>query len=198
MSKKLWLKDLIDKFTGIIIIIFLLPILFIIGILIKIEDGGKIFFLQKRLGKDRKIFKIYKFRTMKENAPDIRLADGSTFNSDNDPRVTKIGKFLRRTSLDELAQIINVIKGEMSIIGPRPDLPDHLKLYEGDEFKKLLVRPGITGYAQVNGRNDLPWKERFKYDIYYAENWSIMLDMKIILKTIQIILTGKGVNRENV
>lgn len=198
MSKKLWLKSLIDKFTGIIIIIFLLPILFIIGILIKIEDGGKIFFLQKRLGKDRKIFKIYKFRTMKENAPDIRLADGSTFNSDDDPRVTKIGKFLRRTSLDELAQIINVIKGEMSIIGPRPDLPDHLKLYEGDEFKKLLVRPGITGYAQVNGRNDLPWKERFKYDIYYAENWSIMLDMKIILKTIQIILTGKGVNRENV
>ncbi|MGL4863598.1 sugar transferase [Cetobacterium sp.] len=198
MSKKLWLKDLIDKFIGIIVIIFLLPILFIIGILIKIEDGGKIFFLQKRLGKDRKIFKIYKFRTMKENAPDIRLADGSTFNSDDDPRVTKIGKFLRRTSLDELAQIINVIKGEMSIIGPRPDLPDHLKLYEGDEFKKLLVRPGITGYAQVNGRNDLPWKERFKYDIYYAENWSIMLDMKIILKTIQIILTGKGVNRENV
>ncbi|MGL5625555.1 sugar transferase, partial [Cetobacterium sp.] len=160
MSKKLWLKDLIDKFIGIIVIIFLLPILFIIGILIKIEDGGKIFFLQKRLGKDRKIFKIYKFRTMKENAPDIRLADGSTFNSDDDPRVTKIGKFLRRTSLDELAQIINVIKGEMSIIGPRPDLPDHLKLYEGDEFKKLLVRPGITGYAQVNGRNDLPWKER--------------------------------------
>lgn len=194
----MWLKNLFDKIGGVILFILLIPFLLIIGILIKIEDGGKVFFLQKRLGKDKKIFEIYKFRTMKENAPDIRLADGSTFNSDADPRVTKVGKFLRRTSLDELAQIINVIKGEMSFIGPRPDLPDHLNLYEGQEFKKLLVKPGITGYAQVNGRNDLPWKERFKYDIYYAENWSILLDVKIILKTISIIFTGKGVNRENV
>ncbi|MGL5614053.1 sugar transferase [Cetobacterium sp.] len=194
----MWLKNLFDRVGGVILFILLFPLLLIIGSLIKIEDGGKIFFLQKRLGKDKKIFKIYKFRTMKENAPDIRLADGSTFNSDDDPRVTKIGKFLRRTSLDELAQIINVIKGDMSFIGPRPDLPDHLKLYEGEEFKKLLVKPGITGYAQVNGRNDLPWKERFKYDIYYAENWSILLDIKIIIKTVSIIFTGKGVNRENV
>lgn len=194
----MWLKNLFDKIGGVILFILLIPFLLIIGILIKIEDGGKVFFLQKRLGKDKKIFEIYKFRTMKENAPDIRLADGSTFNSDADPRVTKVGKFLRRTSLDELAQIINVIKGEMSFIGPRPDLPDHLNFYEGQEFKKLLVKPGITGYAQVNGRNDLPWKERFKYDIYYAENWSILLDVKIILKTISIIFTGKGVNRENV
>lgn len=194
----MWLKNLFDRVGGVILFILLFPLLLIIGSLIKIEDGGKIFFLQKRLGKDKKIFQIYKFRTMKENAPDIRLADGSTFNSDDDPRVTKIGKFLRRTSLDELAQIINVIKGEMSFIGPRPDLPDHLKLYEGEEFKKLLVKPGITGYAQVNGRNDLPWKERFKYDIYYVENWSILLDIKIIIKTVSIIFTGKGVNRENV
>lgn len=194
----MWLKNLLDKIGGVILFVLLFPFLVVIGILIKIEDGGKVFFLQDRLGKDKKIFKIYKFRTMKENAPDIRLADGSTFNSDTDSRVTKVGKFLRKTSLDELAQIINVIKGEMSFIGPRPDLPDHLKLYEGQEFKKLLVKPGITGYAQVNGRNDLPWKERFKYDIYYAENWSILLDIKIILKTIGIIFTGKGVNRENV
>lgn len=194
----MWLKILFDKIGGVILFILLSPVLLIIGLIIKLEDGGKVFFLQKRLGKDKEIFEIYKFRTMKENAPDIRLADGSTFNSDNDPRVTKIGKFLRRTSLDELAQIINIIKGEMSFIGPRPDLPDHLKLYEGEEFKKLLVKPGITGYAQVNGRNDLPWKERFKYDIYYVENWSILLDIKIILKTVSIIFTGKGVNRENV
>lgn len=194
----MWAKNLFDRIGSIILFILILPILLIIGILIKLEDGGKIFFLQKRVGKDKKIFKIYKFRTMKENAPDIRLADGSTFNSDNDPRVTKIGKFLRRTSLDELAQIINIMKGEMSFVGPRPDLPDHLKLYEGEEFKKLTVKPGITGYAQVNGRNDLPWKERFKYDIYYAENYSILLDIKIILKTICIVFTGKGVNRENV
>lgn len=194
----MWVKNLFDKVGGVILFILLLPLLLIIGLIIKAEDGGKVFFLQKRLGKNKEIFEIYKFRTMKENAPDIRLEDGSTFNSDNDPRVTKIGKFLRRTSLDELAQIVNIIKGEMSFIGPRPDLPDHLKLYEGEEFKKLLVKPGITGYAQVNGRNDLPWKARFKYDIYYAENWSILLDIKIILKTIEIIFTGKGVNRENV
>lgn len=194
----MWLKNLFDRVGGVILFIILLPILLIIASLIKNEDKGKIFFLQKRLGKDEHIFEIYKFRTMKENAPDIRLKDGSTFNSDDDPRVTKIGKFLRRTSLDELAQIINIIKGEMSFIGPRPDLPDHLKLYEGEEFKKLLVKPGITGYAQVNGRNNLPWKERFKYDIYYVENWSILLDIKIILKTIRIIFSGKGVNRENV
>lgn len=194
----MWAKNLFDRIGSIILFILILPILLIIGILIKLEDGGKIFFLQKRVGKNKKIFKIYKFRTMKENAPDIRLADGSTFNSDNDPRVTKIGKFLRRTSLDELAQILNIMKGEMSFVGPRPDLPDHLKLYEGEEFKKLTVKPGITGYAQVNGRNDLPWKERFKYDIYYAENCSILLDIKIILRTICIVFTGKGVNRENV
>lgn len=194
----MWVKNIFDKVGGVILFILLLPLLLIIGLIIKAEDGGKIFFLQKRLGKNKKIFKIYKFRTMKENAPDIRLKDGSTFNSANDPRVTKIGKLLRRTSLDELAQIINIIKGEMSFIGPRPDLPDHLKLYEGEEFKKLLVKPGITGYAQINGRNDLPWKERFRYDIYYAENWSILLDVKIILKTISIIFSGKGVNRENV
>lgn len=194
----MWVKNLFDKVGGVILFILLSPVLVIIGLIIKLEDGGKVFFLQKRLGKDKEIFEIYKFRTMKENAPDIRLADGSTFNSDNDPRVTKIGKFMRRTSLDELAQIVNIIKGEMSFIGPRPDLPDHLKLYEGEEFKKLLVKPGITGYAQVNGRNDLPWKERFKYDIYYVENWSILLDIKIILKTIKIIFTGKGVNREDV
>lgn len=194
----MWLKNLIDKIAGIILLILLSPLLLIIGILIKFEDKGKIFYLQKRLGKDGEIFDIYKFRTMKENAPDIRLEDGSTFNSDDDPRVTKIGEFLRKTSLDELAQIINVLKGEMSFIGPRPDLPDHLKLYEGEEFKKLLVKPGITGYAQVNGRNDLPWKERFKYDIYYAENWSLLLDIKIALKTMQILSNGKGVNRKNV
>ncbi|MGL5902141.1 MAG: sugar transferase, partial [Cetobacterium sp.] len=108
----MWLKNLIDKIAGIILLILLSPLLLIIGILIKFEDKGKIFYLQKRLGKDGEIFDIYKFRTMKENAPDIRLEDGSTFNSDDDPRVTKIGKILRKTSLDELSQIINVLKGE--------------------------------------------------------------------------------------
>lgn len=194
----MWMKILMDKIFGLILLILLFPMLLIIALLIKIEDRGPIFFFQNRLGKNKEIFKMYKFRTMKENAPDIRLNDGSTFNSDNDFRVTKIGRLLRKTSLDELAQIINIIRGEMSFIGPRPDLPDHLKLYEGEEFKKLNINPGITGYAQVNGRNDLPWKERFKYDIYYVENWSLLLDIKIMMKTVKIILMRKGVNKKNV
>ncbi|MGL6167814.1 MAG: sugar transferase [Fusobacteriaceae bacterium] len=192
----MFIKKVIDMLGSIILLVLLSPIFIILTFLIKIDDKGKVFFLQERLGKNGKVFKMYKFRTMKENAPDIRMADGSTFNSDDDPRVTKTGKFLRKSSLDELPQIINVLKGEMSFIGPRPDLPDHLKEYVGNEFDKLLVKPGMTGYAQVHGRNDLPWKERFKYDIYYAKNYSLMLDIKIIVDTIKIILTGKGVNRD--
>lgn len=190
------LKFLVDKIFGIFIGMLLIPIFIVIGIIIKIEDRGSIFFKQKRLGKNGVVFEMYKFRTMKMNAPDIRLEDGSTFNSDNDTRVTKIGKILRKTSLDELAQIINIIKGDMSFIGPRPDLPDHLKLYKDKEYKKLLVKPGITGYAQINGRNDLPWKERFQYDIFYAENYTIFLDIKIIILTLKILITRQGVNRE--
>ena len=136
-----WLLDIILE-------ILLLPFLFVTTILIAqliyLEDGGSIFYNSKRLGKHGKVFIMYKFRTMKENAKDIRNADGSTYNSIYDPRVTKIGKVLRRTSIDEIPQIINVLKGDMSFIGPRPDLPEHIMLYTNEEKRKLRVRPGIT------------------------------------------------------
>ncbi len=141
-------KYLIKRILDIILAILLLPFLFVTTILIApliyLEDGGSIFYNSKRLGKNGKVFIMYKFRTMKENARDIRNADGSTYNSIYDPRVTKIGKVLRRTSIDEIPQIINVIKGNMSFIGPRPDLPEHIMLYTNEEKRKLKVRPGIT------------------------------------------------------
>ena len=141
-------KYLIKRFLDIILAIILLPFLFVIiiviGPFIYLEDGGSVFYISKRLGKRGKIFEMYKFRTMKENSRDIRNADGSTFNSIDDPRVTKIGRILRRTSIDELPQIINVLKGDMSFIGPRPDLPEHIMLYTKEEKRKLKVKPGIT------------------------------------------------------
>lgn len=141
-------KYLIKRFLDIILAIILLPFLFVIviliGPLIYLEDGGSVFYVSKRLGKRGKVFEMYKFRTMKENSKDIRNADGSTFNSINDPRVTKIGRILRRTSIDELPQIINVLRGEMSFIGPRPDLPEHIMLYTKEEKRKLKIKPGIT------------------------------------------------------
>lgn len=141
-------KYLIKRILDIILAILLLPFLFVTTILIApliyLEDEGSIFYNSKRLGKNGKVFIMYKFRTMKENARDIRNADGSTYNSIYDPRVTKIGKVLRRTSIDEIPQIINVLKGDMSFIGPRPDLPEHIMLYTNEEKRKLKVRPGIT------------------------------------------------------
>lgn len=141
-------KYLIKRFLDIILAIILLPFLFaiiiVIGPFIYLEDGGSVFYISKRLGKRGRVFEMYKFRTMKENSRDIRNADGSTFNSIDDPRVTKIGRILRRTSIDELPQIINVLKGDMSFIGPRPDLPEHIMLYTKEEKRKLKVKPGIT------------------------------------------------------
>ena len=162
-----YFKRLFDLIFAAIALPFWLIILIIIGPIIYFQDRGSIFYNAPRLGKDGKVFKMYKFRSMKMNAPDLRNEDGSTFNAEDDPRLTSIGKFIRKTSLDETPQLLNIIKGDMSIIGPRPDLPEHMNMYEGNEVRKLEIKPGVTGFNQAYFRNTVPWKERIKNDIYY-------------------------------
>lgn len=186
-------KRLLDLVVSILALPLWLIILVIIGPIIYFQDKGSIFYNAPRLGKDGKIFKMYKFRSMKVNAPDVRNKDGSTFNAIDDPRLTKIGIFIRKTSLDETPQLLNIIKGDMSIIGPRPDLPDHVKLYEGNERRKLEVKPGVTGFNQAYFRNIVPWKERIQNDIYYIDHLSFLMDIKIFIRTIFVVLRSDAI-----
>lgn len=192
MYKK-YFKRVFDLILALVALPFWLIILVIIGPIIYFQDKGSIFYNAPRLGKDGKVFKMYKFRSMKINAPDLRNEDGSTFNAEDDPRLTKIGKFIRKTSLDETPQLLNIIKGDMSIIGPRPDLPEHRELYEGNEERKLEIRPGVTGYNQAYFRNTVPWKKRIQNDIYYIDNLSLGLDIKIFFKTALSVLKREDV-----
>ncbi len=182
-----------DLLAAILALPVLMFVILIVGILIKLEDNGPIFYKSKRLGKNGIPFLMYKFRSMKVNAPDIRNEDGSTFNSENDPRMTKIGKFIRKTSIDEVPQLLNVVIGNMSFIGPRPDLPDQISLYEGNEIRKLEVLPGLTGYNQAYFRNSIPLREKFENDVYYVDHISLFFDLKILLKTFTIIIHRKHV-----
>ena len=157
-------------------------------------DRGPMFYSGKRLGQYGKPFPMHKFRSMKGNAPDIRLKDGSTYNGDDDPRVTKLGRFIRKTSLDEIPQILNVLKGDMSLIGPRPDPLDWLDKYKEEEKVFLNVKPGITGYNQAYFRNSADAQEKINNDVYYAKNISFALDVKIIFKTVKTVLFRENVN----
>ena len=167
------------------------------GIAIRHEDGGPIFYNAPRVGKDGKEFMMYKLRTMKVNSPDLVMEDGSTYNGADDPRMTKVGAFLRKTSLDEIPQFLNVLKGEMSVVGPRPDLKREVDLYQGDEALKLTVKPGVTGYAAVYGRNSLPWHERLALDIYYVLHLSFPLDSKVFFKTFITVFKQDGIYVED-
>lgn len=192
MYKK-FLKRVFDLILALIALPFWFIILVIVASIIYYQDKGSIFYNAPRLGKNGKVFRMYKFRSMKMNAPDLRNEDGSTFNAEDDPRLTKIGKFIRKTSLDETPQLLNIIKGDMSIIGPRPDLPEHRELYEGNEEGKLEVRPGVTGFNQAYYRNTVPWKERIQNDIYYINHLSWGLDIKIFFKTAISVLKREDV-----
>lgn len=182
-----------DLLISLCVFPFFIILYLIIGIMIKIEDRGPIFYKAKRIGKDSKIFDMYKFRSMKVNAPNILNEDGSTYNSKNDARVTKVGKFIRETSIDEIPQILNIIKGNMSFIGPRASGAEALESYKDDELDKMKVKPGITGYTQAYYRNDLSVREKRLKDAWYANNVTLWLDIKIFFKTIKTVL-----KRENI
>lgn len=192
MYKK-YVKRIIDIVLCSLALPFFCVIFLFVGIAIKIEDRGSIFYMAQRIGKDGKLLRMYKFRSMKVNAPDLRNSDGSTFNSAQDSRVTKVGKFIRETSLDETAQILNVLKGEMSIIGPRASGYDALATYKDDEKDKMKVVPGITGYTQAYYRNGLTVREKRLKDAWYANNVNAWIDFKIFFKTIETVLRHENV-----
>lgn len=194
------LKRIADILLCLAIFPLLLLITIPIAVAIKFEDGGPVFYKSRRIGKDFKEFNMLKFRSMKVNSPDLRNEDGSTFNSKNDERLTRIGCFIRETSLDELPQCFNVLIGHMSILGPRAGDVESKDTYEEDEKDKLLVRPGISGYTQAYYRNNLGVREKRLYDACYAHNVSLWLDIKILFKTVVTVLkkenvyTNEGVN----
>ena len=202
MKKRIndFLKRTIDILGSISGLLILSPIMLILSMLILLDSKGPVFFLQQRLGKHGKIFKIIKFRTMIKNAENI--GDGIMIYSEGDSRITNLGKFMRRFSIDEIPQLINVLIGDMSLVGPRPPIPTFPMKYEEyskENKKRFSLKPGITGFAQVEVRNSVSWKERFKYDIKYCENYSIFFDFKILLKTIIIIFSKNKIyfNKNN-
>lgn len=191
-----FVKRVLDIVIGIAALPFLALICAVLVPVIKHEDKGPAFYNAPRVGKNRVEFKMYKFRSMKVDSPDLKMPDGSTYNGPDDPRMTKIGALMRRTSLDEVPQFLNVLIGNMSLIGPRPDVWDEVELYEGDDERKLEVKPGITGYAQVYGRNSIPWKQRIRLDVFYVDHISFLLDVKIFFKTIASIVKEEGIYNE--
>lgn len=190
-----YIKRALDFMIALIAILVLLPLFVIVSILIKTDSKGPIFFTQERPGRDQKIFKVYKFRTMVNDA--VKKQKIGVEVTGSDPRVTSFGRFLRRFKIDELAQLVNVLNGTMSIVGPRPSLPEYIKHYEKWELNRFDVRPGLTGLAQVNGNIYLDRQEKSSYDIKYIQNISFVNDIKIILKTVAIIFIGedKFINR---
>ena len=187
-----FLKRVFDLILSAVGAVLLIPVWIIVPALIKRDDGGPAFYLAPRIGKNSRKFMMYKFRSMKVGNEDIRNADGSTYNSADDPRVTKIGRVLRRTSVDELPQLFNVLKGEMSIVGPRAGTWDMLDTYRADEIDKMKVRPGITGYTQAYYRNSISMREKRVLDAKYANNVTFLLDLKILLKTVRIVFRHEG------
>ena len=187
---KLYCKRLIDVVIGFLALLFLSPLLIIVAVLLFIINNGNPFFFQKRPGKKGIVFSIIKFKTMndkKDNTGNL-LPDAE--------RMTKVGSLIRKTSLDEIPQLINVIKGDMSLIGPRPLLVQYLDLYNDFQKRRHEVRPGITGWAQVNGRNAISWEQKFQYDVWYVDNCNFSTDVKIIFKTIKKVFLRDGITME--
>ena len=183
------LKRTVDIIFSVSVLLIFLPIWILVAILIKVTSKGPVFFLQDRPGKNKKIFKVYKFRTMKPGSE--KMIKGKEVLSD-DERVTSIGKLLRRTKIDEIPQVINILNGDMSLVGPRPERIASLDDYDDEISKRLNIRPGITGLAQVSGNIYLDLKDRYRYDVYYVEHYSFFLDIRIILRTFLVVLFGEN------
>ena len=202
ISKKVYIKvkRVIDVILASIALILLSPLFAIIAIAIKIDSKGPVFFEHKRIGKNGKIIKLYKFRSMVINAeeliksftPEQMKEDKANYKLTNDPRITKVGKFLRKTSLDELPQLINIINGDLSIIGPRPVVADELEKYGVNKDKFLSVTPGLTGYWAANGRSNTTYEQRMEMELYYIDNLSLKMDIKVFFKTILSVVKKEG------
>lgn len=188
------IKYFLDRILALTGIIITLPILIITAIIIRLESQGPVIFKQERVGKDGKIFKVYKFRSMVQNAQYIGA--GLYFDGEDDPRITKSGRFIRKTSIDELPQLFNILKGEMSLVGPRPLLKITTDEMTDRQRQRLLMKPGMTGLAQINGRNEISMGERIEKDLEYIENYSLISDIKIIVQTIGVVLLRKGIRMD--
>lgn len=193
---KHFFKRLLDLLVSLVALPFVGLALLIFAPIIYFTDRGPVFYNAQRIGKDGKLFKMFKLRSMYVNAPDIRLADGSTYNGEDDPRVTPVGRFIRKTSIDELPQVLNILLGHMSLIGPRPDPPDWLDRYPEDIRVFLTVRPGITGYSQAYFRNSADGAEKMKNDAYYATHCTFWMDVKIFFKTVATVLLGENTYKD--
>lgn len=189
LNKTPTIKRVLDFVLSIIIMLVCLPVMLIVGLIIFLTEGKPIFFFHERPGKDGQPFKLIKFRSMR-NARDAEgnlLPDGE--------RITNFGNFIRKTSIDELPEFINVLRGEMSLVGPRPLLMQYVDRYSPQQFRRHEVLPGITGWAQVNGRNAISWNEKFMLDIWYIDHWSVWLDIKILLLTVWKVISGEGISQ---
>ena len=187
---KNFIKPAIDFVLALVGFLFLSPVFVLVAIGLFFANDGKPFFFQLRPGKDGKIFKIIKFKTMTD-----KKDENGNLLPDAD-RLTKIGSFVRKTSLDEIPQLLNVIKGDMALVGPRPLLPQYLELYNDFQRRRNEVKPGITGWAQVNGRNSISWEKKFEYDVWYVDNVSFLLDVKILRMTVLKVVKSEGINEQ--
>jgi exopolysaccharide biosynthesis polyprenyl glycosylphosphotransferase len=193
-----WQKTLLDRMGSFVLVVVLSPVILAVGLLVTLTSKGPAFYVQERVGVDGKTFGMLKFRSMVDGAHALRAAlaadrgNEMLFKMADDPRVTKVGKVLRRFSLDEIPQLFNVLKGDMSLVGPRPPLPEEVARYGTDAARRLVVRPGITGPWQVSGRSDLDWEETVRLDLYYVENWSLVGDLLLLAKTVRAVLSKKG------
>lgn len=191
---KCFFKPFIDFIGALVLLPFVLLVIVLFAPIIYFTDRGPVFYNGERVGKGYRVFKMFKLRSMYVNAPDLRNADGSTYNSENDPRVTPIGGFLRKTSLDEFPQFLNVLFGDMSLIGPRPATKLIFEEEQDETMKKhFWVKPGVSGYTQAFLRNSVEKKQRYEMDAYYAENLSFLLDIKIVMKTVKTVLQRKNI-----